>query len=40
VKGPLRPSNAKRLYMDEKSTAIGEVKSRIIGKQKGEKWGK
>jgi len=25
VKGALRPSNAKRLYMDEKSTEIGEV---------------
>jgi len=25
VKGALRPSNAKRLYMDEKSTETGEV---------------
>jgi len=25
LKGDLRPSNAKRLYMDEKSTEIGEV---------------
>jgi len=32
VKGALRPSNAKRLYMDEKSTEMGEIKSRIIGK--------
>jgi len=39
VKGALRPSNAKRLYMDEKSTEIGEkeqnnrkVKRRRIGK--------
>jgi len=26
VKGALRPSNAKRLYMDEKSTEKGEIK--------------
>jgi len=32
VKGALRPSNAKRLYTDEKSTKLGEVKRRIIGK--------
>jgi len=32
VKGALHPSNAKRLYMDKKSTEIGEIKSRIIGK--------
>jgi len=32
VKGALRPSNAKRLYMDEKSTETGEMKIRIIGK--------
>jgi len=32
VKGDLRPSNAKRLYMDEKCTEIAEIKSRIIGK--------
>jgi len=25
VKGALHPSNAKRLYMDEKSTEIGEI---------------
>jgi len=25
VKGALRPSNAKRLYMDEKSTEKGEI---------------
>jgi len=40
VKGALRPGNAKRLYTDEKSTEIGEIKSRIIGKYKGEKIGK
>jgi len=32
MKGALRPSNAKRLYTDEKSTEIGEIKSGIIGK--------
>jgi len=32
VKVTLRPSNVKRLYMDEKSTEIGEIKRRIIGK--------
>jgi len=26
VKGALRPSNAKRLYTDEKSADIGEIK--------------
>jgi len=26
VKGALRPSNAKKLYTDEKSTEIGEFK--------------
>jgi len=36
VKGALRPSNAKRLYMDEKSTEKGEV-TRRIGKWRGEK---
>jgi len=28
----LRLSNAKSLYTDEKSTEIGEIKNRIIGK--------
>jgi len=32
VKWALRPSNAKRLYMDEKSTKIGKLISRRIGK--------
>jgi len=32
VKVALRPSNVKRLYTGEKSTEIGEIKSRIIGK--------
>jgi len=27
VKGALRPSNAKRLYIDEKSTEIGEIQN-------------
>jgi len=29
---PLRSSNAKWLYMDQKGTEIGEIKSRTIGK--------
>jgi len=37
VKGALRPSNAKKLYMDEKSTEKGEIKSRITGMQREEK---
>jgi len=28
VKVALRPSNAKRLYMDEKSTETGEIKEK------------
>jgi len=36
VKGALRPSNAKRVYTDEKSTEFGEIRSRRIGKERGE----
>jgi len=35
VKGALRPSNATRLYMDEKSTEIGEIKYENNRKVKG-----
>jgi len=37
VKEALHPSNAKRLYMDEKSTEIGEVNQQKKRKVKGEK---
>jgi len=37
VKGALRPSQATRLYMDEKSTGTGELINRRIGKQRKEK---
>jgi len=37
VKGALRPSNAKGLYMDEKSTEIGEIKEQNNRKIKGRK---
>jgi len=40
VKGALRPSNAKRLYMDEKSTEKGEIKEQKNRKVKGRKIGK
>jgi len=36
----LRPSNAKRLYMDEKSTEIGEIKEQNNRKVKERKIGK
>jgi len=37
VKGSLRPSNSKRLYTDEKSTEIGEIKEKDNRKVKGRK---
>jgi len=37
VKGALRPSNAKRLYTNEKSTEIGETKVSNNRKVKGRK---
>jgi len=37
VKVALRPSNAKRLYTDEKSTETGEIKEQNNRKVKGEK---
>jgi len=37
VKGVLRPSNAKRLYTDEKGTETGEIKEQNDGKVKGRK---
>jgi len=37
VKGALRPSNAKRLYMDEKSTEMGEIKEKNNRRVKGRK---
>jgi len=40
VKGASRPSNAKRLYMDEKSTEKGEIKEYNNKKVKGRKIGK
>jgi len=40
VKGALHPSNAKRLYTDEKSTEIGEVNQQKNRKVKGRKIGK
>jgi len=40
VKGALRPSNTKRLYLDEKSTEIGEIKDQNNRKAKGIKIGK
>jgi len=39
VKVALCPSNAKRLYMDEKSTEIGEIKEQNNRKGKGRKIG-
>jgi len=40
VKGTLGPSNARRLYMDKKSTEIGEIKEWNNRKVKGRKIGK
>jgi len=40
VKGALCPSNAKSLYMDEKSTEKGEIKEQNNRKPKGRKTGK
>jgi len=40
VKGVLRPSNAKRLYTDEKSTEKGEIIEKDNRKVKGRKTGK
>jgi len=40
VKGALRPSNAKRLYMDEKSTEKVEINQQKNRKVKGRKLGK
>jgi len=37
VKGALRPSNGKRLYMDEKSTEKGEIIENDNRKVKGRK---
>jgi len=37
VKGALRPSNAKKLYMDEKSTEKGEIIEKDNRKVKGRK---
>jgi len=37
VKGALRPSNAKKLYTDEKSTEIGEIKEHNNRKIKGKR---
>jgi len=39
VKGALRPRNAKRLYMDEEGTEIGEVNEKKNRKVKGRKTG-
>jgi len=37
MKGASRPSNAKKLYMDEKTTEIGEVNDQKNRKVKGRK---
>jgi len=40
MQGALRPSKSKRLYMDEKSTEIGEVNQQKNRKVRGRKIGK